>query len=312
MAEGWLAWWQHCRTHAVRCRPTPPRATPPTRHPHPGHAQVYAELRRESSVTHGMPIAVRHLESMIRMSEARAAMHLREYVSDDDIDCAIRIMLESFVATQKLSVQKALRRKFRRFINAKADFNGLVLLKLQVRVGGGRRPRARGRGRACALRQRPCQRRPRLPPLPLTACPLAACPHRAGVPARRAAGGGHHRAAGGPRQLCGACAVRGRVAGGHRLQLGTSCPAAAPLPADPGGCPCVDSKSLPCSSTSCTRCTPLPHSCPRPLSSWRRQLEERCRDMDIFDLQPFYASPAFREAGFRLSDDGQHVLLARA
>ncbi len=33
---------------------------------------------------------VRHLESMIRMSEARAAMHLREYVSDDDIDCAIR------------------------------------------------------------------------------------------------------------------------------------------------------------------------------------------------------------------------------
>jgi hypothetical protein len=41
-------------------------------------------------------------------------------------------MLESFVATQKLSVQKALRRKFRRYISAKSDFNGLVLLKLQV------------------------------------------------------------------------------------------------------------------------------------------------------------------------------------
>ena len=27
---------------------------------------------------------------MIRMAEARAAMHLREYVNDDDIDCAIR------------------------------------------------------------------------------------------------------------------------------------------------------------------------------------------------------------------------------
>jgi DNA replication licensing factor MCM2 len=37
-----------------------------------------------------MPIAVRHLESMIRMAEARAAMHLREYVTDADIDCAIR------------------------------------------------------------------------------------------------------------------------------------------------------------------------------------------------------------------------------
>lgn len=44
-------------------------------------------------------------------------------------------MLESFVATQKLSVQKALRKKFRKYIHAKADFNGLVLLKLQVCVG---------------------------------------------------------------------------------------------------------------------------------------------------------------------------------
>ncbi len=37
-----------------------------------------------------MPIAVRHLESIIRMSEAHAAMHLREYVNDDDVDTAIR------------------------------------------------------------------------------------------------------------------------------------------------------------------------------------------------------------------------------
>ena len=52
--------------------------------------KVYAELRRESAISHGMPIAVRHLESMIRMAEAHAAMHLREYVNDDDIDTAIR------------------------------------------------------------------------------------------------------------------------------------------------------------------------------------------------------------------------------
>ena len=51
---------------------------------------MYAELRRESAISHGMPIAVRHLESMIRMAEAHAAMHLREYVNDDDIDMAIR------------------------------------------------------------------------------------------------------------------------------------------------------------------------------------------------------------------------------
>lgn len=94
-------------------------------------AAVYAELRRESSVTQGMPIAVRHLESMIRMSEARAAMHLREYVNDDDIDFAIKTLLESFVATQKLSVQKALSRKFSRFIVTKSDFNALVMFKLR-------------------------------------------------------------------------------------------------------------------------------------------------------------------------------------
>lgn len=52
------------------------------------------------------------------------------------------IMLESFVATQKLSVQKALRKKFRRFLSAKADFNGLVLLKLQVGAGLPQAPRA--------------------------------------------------------------------------------------------------------------------------------------------------------------------------
>lgn len=44
----------------------------------------------------------------------------------------------------------------------------------------------------------------------------------------------------------------------------------------------------------------------------RRQLEERCRDMDIHDLQPFFQSAAFREAGFRLGGDGQQVLLARS
>ena len=37
-----------------------------------------------------MPIAVRHLESIIRMSEASAMMHLREYVNEEDVNVAIR------------------------------------------------------------------------------------------------------------------------------------------------------------------------------------------------------------------------------
>jgi DNA replicative helicase MCM subunit Mcm2 (Cdc46/Mcm family) len=60
-------------------------------------SQVYTELRREAAMTHAMPVAVRHLESMIRMSEAHARMHLRDKVEPQDIDIAIRLMLESFV-----------------------------------------------------------------------------------------------------------------------------------------------------------------------------------------------------------------------
>jgi DNA replication licensing factor MCM2 len=59
--------------------------------------QVYAELRREAGMTHAMPVAVRHLESMVRMSEAHARMHLRDKVGPADIDVAIRLMLESFI-----------------------------------------------------------------------------------------------------------------------------------------------------------------------------------------------------------------------
>ena len=94
-------------------------------------AAVYSELRRESAVSQGMPIAVRHLESMIRMAEARASMHLREYVNDEDIDASIKTMLDSFISTQKLSVQKVLRRKFARFIVTREDYNSLVLFKLR-------------------------------------------------------------------------------------------------------------------------------------------------------------------------------------
>ena len=49
---------------------------------------------------------MRHIESMIRLAEANAKMHLREYVHEDDVNMAIRVVLESFVDTQKYSVVK--------------------------------------------------------------------------------------------------------------------------------------------------------------------------------------------------------------
>lgn len=52
---------------------------------------------------------MRHIESIIRMAEAYARMHLREYVVDDDVNMAVRMMLESFVETQKYSVMKSMK-----------------------------------------------------------------------------------------------------------------------------------------------------------------------------------------------------------
>ncbi|KAG6422471.1 hypothetical protein SASPL_119043 [Salvia splendens] len=89
--------------------------------------QVYAELRRESSNGQGVPIAVRHIESMIRMSEAHARMHLRNHVTQEDVDMAIRVLLDSFISTQKFGVQKALQKNFKKYMIFKKDFNGIVL-----------------------------------------------------------------------------------------------------------------------------------------------------------------------------------------
>jgi len=73
-------------------------------------ARLFADLRRESLATGSFPITVRHLESMIRMSEASAKMALREYVRADDIDLAIEVAVGSFVNAQKLSIKKTLQR----------------------------------------------------------------------------------------------------------------------------------------------------------------------------------------------------------
>ena len=72
-------------------------------------------------------MAVRHVESIIRMSEARASMRLSEHVSSEDIDAAIAVMLASFIGTQKLSVQKSLTKKFARYTHAHRDYDQLLL-----------------------------------------------------------------------------------------------------------------------------------------------------------------------------------------
>ncbi|KAK9120279.1 hypothetical protein Scep_018372 [Stephania cephalantha] len=94
-------------------------------------SHVYAELRRESSHGQGVPIAVRHIESMIRMSEAHARMHLRQHVTQEDVDMAIRVLLDSFISTQKFGVQKALQKSFRKYMTFKKEYNDFLLYLLR-------------------------------------------------------------------------------------------------------------------------------------------------------------------------------------
>lgn len=71
-------------------------------------ARLYSELRRESMLTGSVPITVRHIESIIRCSEAHARMHLRDLVNDNDVNIAIQTILESFIDTQKHTVRKTI------------------------------------------------------------------------------------------------------------------------------------------------------------------------------------------------------------
>lgn len=89
-------------------------------------AKVYSALRKESIACGSIPMTVRHVESMIRMAEAHARIHLRDYVRQDDLDMAIGVMLDSFLSANKLSVYKQLKRKFAKYMNNFRDNEELL------------------------------------------------------------------------------------------------------------------------------------------------------------------------------------------
>jgi len=93
--------------------------------------QVYADLRKASMVGGGVPMTVRHVESILRMAEANARMHLRDYVRDEDVNVAVRVMLHSFINAQKFSISRAMHKNFRKYITYKKDNNELLFHILQ-------------------------------------------------------------------------------------------------------------------------------------------------------------------------------------
>jgi len=96
--------------------------------------QLYKELRRESMHTGGHPIAVRHIESIVRMSEAFAKMRLQDFVGEEDVDMAIRVMLTSFINSQKFQIMNSMRKTFSRFLTYKKDNNQLLMFMLNSMV----------------------------------------------------------------------------------------------------------------------------------------------------------------------------------
>lgn len=87
----------------------------------------YAQLRKASQHTGAVPIAVRHIESLFRMSEAYARMHLRENVCNDDLDMAIRVMTESLCEAQKFTFKRQWRRLFRPYLTYRQDNDVLLM-----------------------------------------------------------------------------------------------------------------------------------------------------------------------------------------
>lgn len=94
-------------------------------------SKLYWELRKESEISNGIPIAVRHIESIVRMAEANARMHLRSLVTEEDVNIALRVMLESFIQAQKYAVMRNLRSRFSSYLEYKKDQNQLLLFKLR-------------------------------------------------------------------------------------------------------------------------------------------------------------------------------------
>uniref|UniRef100_A0A0N4ZYP1 DNA replication licensing factor MCM2 n=1 Tax=Parastrongyloides trichosuri TaxID=131310 RepID=A0A0N4ZYP1_PARTI len=103
-------------------------------------SNLFVDMRTQSKITGSVAITVRHVESMIRMAEAHAKIHLRQYVNNDDVNMAIKVMLECFIETQKASVKREMKKTLMKHISYKKDNDQLLfffvrqLLKDKQRV----------------------------------------------------------------------------------------------------------------------------------------------------------------------------------
>lgn len=90
-------------------------------------ANIYTQMRRESATTNSIPITARHVESIVRCSEAYAKMHLRNHVTLDDVKSAMKVVLDSFVSTQKHNQKKTMEQIFSNYLSHKRSTTDLLM-----------------------------------------------------------------------------------------------------------------------------------------------------------------------------------------
>ncbi|KAL8273445.1 hypothetical protein Esti_002632 [Eimeria stiedai] len=78
-------------------------------------SSFYAKLRKRAATSGGLPLTLRHVESLLRISEANAKMRLSPTVSLMDVEFAIAAVLSSFISSQKYAVQQRLSKEFARY-----------------------------------------------------------------------------------------------------------------------------------------------------------------------------------------------------
>lgn len=114
-------------------------------------SKVYADLRRESSTSNSLPITARYIESIIRCSEAYAKMHLRNHVTMDDVRMAVKLTLQTFVATQKKAHRRDMEQVFANQLNYNRSATDLLLSILKNMVIESRKLLAHKLGTAEAI-----------------------------------------------------------------------------------------------------------------------------------------------------------------
>lgn len=91
--------------------------------------RLYAKLRGDSAMKYesGVKIVVRHLESMLRLSEAFARMRLGDYVRDDDVNRAISLFLNCFLQTLPHKRSQEMKKRYMDFLVLEKQHNDVII-----------------------------------------------------------------------------------------------------------------------------------------------------------------------------------------